>query len=30
MQVMASYPFQAVVPQLIPVAVTLSAKSCHP
>lgn len=26
----ASYPFQALVPQLIPVNVTLAAKSCHP
>ncbi len=29
-QVTASYAFQAVVPQLVPVDVTLSAKSCHP
>jgi Flp pilus assembly protein TadG len=29
-QVTASYLFDAVVPQLVPVNVTLSAKSCHP
>lgn len=29
-QVTASYTFDAVVPQLVPLAVTLSAKSCHP
>jgi Flp pilus assembly protein TadG len=29
-QVTASYRFDAVVPQLVPVDVTLSAKSCHP
>jgi Flp pilus assembly protein TadG len=29
-QVTASYNFDAVVPQLVPVNVTLSAKSCHP
>ena len=29
-QVTASYAFPAVVPALVPVAVTLSAKSCHP
>ena len=29
-QVNASYAFQALVPQLVPVNVTLSAKSCHP
>lgn len=28
--VTASYPFQTIVPQLIPINVTLSAKSCHP
>ena len=29
-EVDASYPFDALVPQLVPVNVTLSAKSCHP
>lgn len=29
-QVQASYLFQAIVPQLVPVSVTLRAKSCHP
>jgi Flp pilus assembly protein TadG len=29
-QVTASYAFQALVPNLIPINVTLSAKSCHP
>jgi Flp pilus assembly protein TadG len=29
-QVTASYAFQAIVPQLIPVNITLGAKSCHP
>ena len=29
-QVTASYAFPALVPQLIPISVTLSAKSCHP
>jgi len=29
-EVTVSYAFQAVVPQLVPVDVTLSAKSCHP
>jgi Flp pilus assembly protein TadG len=29
-QVTASYAFQPVVPQLVPINVTLSAKSCHP
>lgn len=29
-EVTVSYAFQAIVPQLVPVDVTLSAKSCHP
>ena len=29
-QVTASYAFRTVVPQLLPLNVTLSAKSCHP
>lgn len=29
-QVTASYAFQQLVPQLVPLNVTLSAKSCHP
>jgi Flp pilus assembly protein TadG len=29
-QVTASYAFPALVPALIPISVTLSAKSCHP
>ena len=29
-QVTALYAFDAIVPKLVPVAVTLSAKSCHP
>jgi Flp pilus assembly protein TadG len=29
-QVDASYLFPAIVPQLVPVSVTLTAKSCHP
>ena len=29
-QVTVSYPFQPLVPQLVPLSVTLSARSCHP
>lgn len=29
-QVTVSYPFQPLVPQLVPLSVTLSAQACHP
>jgi Flp pilus assembly protein TadG len=29
-QVTVSYPFRPLVPQLVPLSVTLSAQSCHP